>query len=141
VCTGERHITISPILVGPPSFKQEIRQCSRLHSSIPASSLDIVQVPFAESRVRFLNHCVDQGLAGATLLRHRRQRVCYGPAWTSNTVRAWLGHVSLDTTNIYTEIDLEAKTKALAKCEITPAGLPNWHWRDDPELMTFLRAL
>lgn len=30
-----------------------------------------------------------------------------------NTIRAWLGHVSLDTTNIYAEIDLE--TKALAK--------------------------
>ena len=29
-----------------------------------------------------------------------------------NTVRAWLGHVSLDTTNIYTEIDLETKAKA-----------------------------
>jgi site-specific recombinase XerD len=32
-----------------------------------------------------------------------------------NTVRAWLGHVSLDTTNIYAEIDLETKAKALAK--------------------------
>ena len=28
-----------------------------------------------------------------------------------NTVRAWLGHVSLDTTNIYAEIDLETKAK------------------------------
>jgi len=36
-----------------------------------------------------------------------------------NTVRAWLGHVSLDTTNIYAEIDLEMKAKALAKCEVT----------------------
>jgi hypothetical protein len=26
-----------------------------------------------------------------------------------NTIRAWLGHVSLDTTNIYAEIDLEMK--------------------------------
>ena len=33
-----------------------------------------------------------------------------------NTIRAWLGHVSLDTTNIYAEIDLEMKAKALAKC-------------------------
>jgi len=36
-----------------------------------------------------------------------------------NTVRAWLGHVSLDTTNIYVEVDLEMKAKALAKCEVT----------------------
>lgn len=29
--------------------------------------------PFAESRERFLRHCVSQGLAGATLLRHARE--------------------------------------------------------------------
>ena len=34
-----------------------------------------------------------------------------------NTIRAWLGHVSLDTTNIYAETDLEMKAKALATCE------------------------
>jgi integrase/recombinase XerD len=58
-----------------------------------------------------------------------------------NTVRAWLGHVSLDTTNIYAEIDLEMKARALAKCEITDPDKPKRHWRDDPGLMTFLRAL
>jgi integrase/recombinase XerD len=31
-----------------------------------------------------------------------------------NTIRAWLGHVSLDTTHIYAEVDLEMKAKALA---------------------------
>src|ERR1035438_163938 len=35
-----------------------------------------------------------------------------------NTIRAWLGHVSLDTTHIY---DLAAKAKALARCEVAPA--------------------
>ena len=58
-----------------------------------------------------------------------------------NTIRAWLGHVSLDTTNIYAEIDLEMKAKALAKCEFTGANNPKRHWRDDPALMTFLRTL
>jgi site-specific recombinase XerD len=58
-----------------------------------------------------------------------------------NTVRAWLGHVSLDTTNIYAEIDLEMKAKALATCEITNADKPKRHWRDDPGLMKFLRGL
>jgi integrase/recombinase XerD len=58
-----------------------------------------------------------------------------------NTIRAWLGHVSIDTTNIYAEIDLEMKAKALAKCEFTDANKPKRRWRDDPGLMTFLRAL
>jgi integrase/recombinase XerD len=35
-----------------------------------------------------------------------------------NTIRAWLGHVSLDTTNMYAETDLETKAKALAKCDV-----------------------
>lgn len=34
-----------------------------------------------------------------------------------NTIRAWLGHVSLDTTQIYAEIDLEAKARALDRCQ------------------------
>lgn len=35
-----------------------------------------------------------------------------------NTIRAWLGHVSLTTTNVYAEVDLEMKAKALANCEV-----------------------
>jgi hypothetical protein len=33
------------------------------------------------------------------------------------------------------------KAKALAKCEVVDASKPQRHWRDDPALMTFLRAL
>ena len=36
-----------------------------------------------------------------------------------NTIRAWLGHVSLDTTHIYAEVDMEMKAKALASVDIT----------------------
>ena len=35
-----------------------------------------------------------------------------------NTIRAWLGHVSLATTNIYAEVDLEMKAKALARTDL-----------------------
>jgi integrase/recombinase XerD len=57
-----------------------------------------------------------------------------------NTIRAWLGHVSLVTTNVYAEIDLEMKAKALAKCDVgvQPTGR---RWRENPELMSFLRSL
>ena len=46
-----------------------------------------------------------------------------------NTVRAWLGHVSLNTTNIYAEIDLAMKAKALAKCEIPDQTGSKKPWR------------
>ena len=57
-----------------------------------------------------------------------------------NTIRAWLGHVSLDTTHIYAEVDLEMKAKALAQCDLpTQAKSPPWH--SDPDLIAFLKAL
>jgi integrase/recombinase XerD len=57
-----------------------------------------------------------------------------------NTIRAWLGHVSLSTTNIYAEVDLEMKAKALANCEIG-VGESQKPWREDDGLMEFLRTL
>jgi site-specific recombinase XerD len=58
-----------------------------------------------------------------------------------NTIRAWLGHVSLDTTHIYAEVDLEMKAKALARVDIS--GLPAASRRATtlPSLMTFLKQL
>lgn len=57
-----------------------------------------------------------------------------------NTIRAWLGHVSINTTNIYAEIDLEMKAKALALCQVEKSK-NKVHWRDKPSLMEFLQAL
>jgi site-specific recombinase XerD len=57
-----------------------------------------------------------------------------------NTIRAWLGHVSINTTNIYAEVDLEMKAKALACCEIMGEAKPI-HWRDNKDLMSFLKSL
>jgi site-specific recombinase XerD len=57
-----------------------------------------------------------------------------------NTIRAWLGHVSLNTTNVYAEIDLETKARALALCEVKHSKrMKRWH--RDKGLMAFLRAL
>ncbi|OYV50571.1 MAG: integrase [Burkholderiales bacterium 21-58-4] len=58
-----------------------------------------------------------------------------------NTIRAWLGHVSLDTTHIYAEVDLEMKAKALSCVDIS--GLPAARRRATtlPSLMTFLKQL
>jgi len=58
-----------------------------------------------------------------------------------NTIRAWLGHVSLDTTNIYAETDLALKAKALAACDPGGPYRRIKKWRDDPTLMEFLRRL
>ncbi|MBV8573576.1 MAG: tyrosine-type recombinase/integrase [Acetobacteraceae bacterium] len=58
-----------------------------------------------------------------------------------NTIRGWLGHASLNTTNVYAEIDFETKARALAKCETGGTNTARQHWRDQPALMTFLHSL
>jgi integrase/recombinase XerD len=58
-----------------------------------------------------------------------------------NTIRAWLGHVSLNTTSVYAEVDLEMKAKALANCELEQKEIGRKPWREDVELMEFLRSL
>ena len=56
-----------------------------------------------------------------------------------NTVRAWLGHTSIDTTNIYAEISLKMKAEAMALCDV-PGPAPGRHWKEDRDLMAFLNA-
>ncbi len=47
-----------------------------------------------------------------------------------NTIRAWLGHVSLETTNIYAEVDLRAKEEAMKSTSPDDAGdEPRWKTR------------
>ncbi len=58
-----------------------------------------------------------------------------------NTIRAWLGHVSINTTNIYAEVDLEMKARALAHCEIVENQKQPTHWRDNKKLMSFLDSI
>ena len=57
-----------------------------------------------------------------------------------NTIRAWLGHVSISTTNIYAEIDLTLKANAVALCEVGQPR-PARSWKEDKDLMAFLKAL
>jgi integrase/recombinase XerD len=58
-----------------------------------------------------------------------------------NTIRGWLGHVSLETTNIYAEVDFETKAKALAQCDTPDVEKVSPRSRDQPALMDFLRTL
>ena len=74
------------------------------------------------------------------LLRHTSATQMLRSGVDLNTIRAWLGHASLDTTTVYAEIDLEIKAKAIAVFDSSePArGRP---YRDDKGLMAYLRAL
>jgi len=62
-----------------------------------------------------------------------------------NVIRGWLGHVSLDTTNRYAEINIRAKEAALRICE-PPVGVSGALplkpvWRTDESLLAWLNSL
>jgi integrase len=58
-----------------------------------------------------------------------------------NTIRACLGHVSLDTTHIYAEVDMEMKAKALASVDISNLRHRPQRGGPLPSLMAFLKEL
>jgi SOS response associated peptidase (SRAP) len=41
-----------------------------------------------------------------------------------NMIRSWLGHASIETTNVYVEIDLEMKRNTLKSCEKVHTRMP-----------------
>lgn len=57
-----------------------------------------------------------------------------------NTIRIWLGHVSLQTTHIYAESDLKMKAEALACCE-APLLHPGKKTTTQKGLMGFLQTI
>jgi len=64
----------------------------------------------------------------------------------ANVIRGWLGHVSLETTNRYAEINLRMKEAALQACQ-PPASASSEAsrrkpiWQEDAELMKWLKGL
>lgn len=62
-----------------------------------------------------------------------------------NVIRSWLGHVSLETTNRYAEINMRAKEAALRLCESGLESLGEFPckpaWRDDESLLAWLDSL
>ena len=62
-----------------------------------------------------------------------------------NVIRGWLGHVSLETTNRYAEINVRTKEEALLACQppTSPSEvLPRRPiWRDDEALLKWLESL
>lgn len=61
-----------------------------------------------------------------------------------NVIRGWLGHVSLDTTNRYAEINIHAKEAALRLCEppVSSEAFPRIPvWRTDDALLAWLSSL
>jgi site-specific recombinase XerD len=60
-----------------------------------------------------------------------------------NVIRAWLGHADLRTTNIYAEINLATRRKAIESCspEERPPRRRQANWKRKPDLLEWLEQL
>lgn len=56
-------------------------------------------------------------------------------------IRGWLGHVSVLTTDRYTDIDIELKRRALEAAEVVAASGRPPSWKRSPDLLSWLEAL
>ena len=52
------------------------------------------------------------------MLRHTTTSHLLEAGVDINTIRAWLGHVSVDTTNVYAEVNARMKAAALQACKV-----------------------
>ena len=73
------------------------------------------------------------------VIRHTTASIMLQSGVDINTIRVLLGHVSVNTTNIYAETDLEMKAKALALCEVKWAEMPKY--KENKDLMSFLKTI
>ena len=58
-----------------------------------------------------------------------------------SVIALWLGHESLETTQIYLDADLALKEKALAKTIPLAKGTASGRYRPDDKLLSFLKSL
>lgn len=84
-------------------------------------------------------------LIGPHVVRHTAAVHLLEAGVEVNVIRAWLGHVSLETTNRYAEINIAMKEAALKACAPptqASAGFPAKPiWRDDTSLLKWLQSL
>ena len=57
-----------------------------------------------------------------------------------NVVRLWLGHASLNTTHMYTEIDMKLKKEILEKCQPPELKQKQKKWQQ-PKILQWLDTL
>jgi integrase/recombinase XerD len=102
--------------------------------------------------VRRHTHCLEQrgvGFKGCHIsphiFRHTTAVHLLESGVECNVIREWLGHVSLDTTNRYAEINMTVKEAALSICQppavVTEKAHRSVAWKEDKKLLEWLNSL
>ncbi len=129
---------IRPLTVGRHSGDRVF--LNRLSQTLTRSGIHALVKRCAE-RARRNTPSFARKTVGPHTIRHSTASHLLRAGVDLNTIRAWLGHVSINTTNIYAEIDLDTKALALQACIPTASRSRTRSWRNQPALMDFLRNL
>ena len=113
---------------------------NRLSQTLTRSGIHALVKRCAE-RARRTTPSLERKTVGPHTIRHSTASHLLRAGVDLNTIRAWLGHVSINTTNIYAEIDLDTKARALKACIPATSRSRGRSWRSQPALMDFLRNL
>jgi integrase/recombinase XerD len=73
------------------------------------------------------------------VLRHTAAMQLLQHGVDRSVIALWLGHESVETTQMYLHADLRQKEEALS--EVRPLGVPPGRFRPDDELLAFLEGL
>ncbi|WP_348628378.1 tyrosine-type recombinase/integrase [Mesorhizobium sp. WSM3862] len=111
------------------SFR-DAQAANRSSSVVIASAIRGSGFTGSSSDVRHTYQRLPQGRSRPHMIRHTSACHLLQAGVDLNTIRAWLGHVSLETTNIYAEIDIEMNAKAMALCEATTSRQER-PWKED----------
>ena len=75
------------------------------------------------------------------VLRHSAAMELLQAGVDRSVIALWLGHESIETTQIYLDADLALKEKALAKTTPLAKGKTSGRYRPDDKLLAFLKSL
>jgi site-specific recombinase XerD len=104
-------------------------------------SRDAVERLVAKHAIVAQQHCPSIRRKNVTphLLRHTAAMELLQHGVDRSVIALWLGHESVETTQMYLHADLRLKERALERT--TPLGLPPGRFRPDDKLLAFLEAL
>jgi integrase/recombinase XerD len=75
------------------------------------------------------------------VLRHTAAMELLQAGVDRSVIALWLGHESIETTQMYLDADLALKEKALSKTTPLPDAKSNQRYRPDDQLLAFLKSL